>query len=69
MMSVYENTGRMGYRGHPPGAIFEASLDTRVEARGIARGNIRVIERSYPDLQPGSYTLPTGWVNSKEEGR
>lgn len=67
-MSVYQVTGRLAYRGHQPGAVFETVLDPQVEARAVARRNIRIIERSDPNLQPGSYTLPRGWANSKKEG-
>lgn len=67
-MTVYKVTGRLAYRGHQPGTVFETTLDPNAEARAIARRNIRVIEKSKPTLRPGSYTLPTGWVNSTKEG-
>ena len=46
------------YRGHRPGDLFEATLETRAEARAIGRGDIEVIERSTPSVRPGSYQLP-----------
>lgn len=57
-MSVYEVTGTRAYRGHEPGETFEANLDHRAEARAVARGAIRVKNRSKPKVKKGSYTLP-----------
>ena len=51
------------YRGHRPGDLFEAVLDDRAEARAIGRGDIVLLERITPALQPGSYRFP----NQKEE--
>lgn len=58
---VYKVTGRREYRGHQPGSTFEAVLDVNAEARAVARGDIVVLGRFTPDLEPGSYTLPDGW--------
>ena len=66
-MSLYEVTKRRSYRGHPPGSVVEMKLDEAAEARALARGDIVLIERRTPSLQPGSYTLPRGWLTSKEE--
>lgn len=57
-MSVYKVTGRTAYRGHQPGATFEATLEQRAEARALTRGSIEIVEHSTPALKPGSYTLP-----------
>lgn len=57
----YLVSGQRQYRGHQPGAIFEARLDPAVEHRAIARGAITLLERVTPDLGPGSYTLPDDW--------
>ena len=57
-MTVYRVVGQRRYRGHRPGDLFEATLETRAEARAIGRGDIEVIERSTPSVQPGSYQLP-----------
>lgn len=57
-MSVYQVTGQLDYRGHRPGTRFEATLDPRAEQRAVNRGSIRLLERSTPMLEPGSYTLP-----------
>ena len=57
-VSIYRVVGSRRYRGHRPGDLFEATLETRAEARAIGRGDIEVIERSRPSVQPGSYQLP-----------
>lgn len=54
---VYLVTGRRQYRGHEPGATFEAALDPSAEQRAVARGDITLLERVTPTLTPGSYTL------------
>jgi hypothetical protein len=66
-MSLYLVAGRLAYRGHQPGEIFQATLDPAAEERALARGDIRILERSTPSLQPGSYQLPTGWANPQQE--
>jgi hypothetical protein len=65
-MSVYKVVGSRVYRGHRPGDLFEARLDSRAEARAIGRGDIKLIERITPAVQPGSYTFPAGWLTEKE---
>lgn len=67
LLGVYEVGQRRSYRGHEPGTVFEARLDPAAETRALARGDIRLIERVTPSLQPGSYTLPPGWANQHEE--
>lgn len=57
-MSIYKVTGRAVYRGHQPGAVFEAVLDEHAEQRAFDRGTITLLERSTPKLKPGSYKLP-----------
>jgi len=64
---VYLVTGRRQYRGHSPGTTFEALLDRAAEQRAIARGDIRLIRRVTPGLEPGSYTLPAGWPPGETE--
>lgn len=59
--SLYEVTGRRAYRGHEPGTFFEAEIPPGPESRAINRGDIRLVERFVPELQPGSYRLPLGW--------
>jgi hypothetical protein len=66
-MGRYRVSGRRGYRGHLPGAVFEAYLDPRAEARAIGRGSITLLERIPADLPPGSYRLPTGWPATQDE--
>ena len=55
---VYKVVSSRRYRGHQPGDLFEARLEPRAEARAIGRGDIVLIERVTPALQPGSWTLP-----------
>ena len=55
---VYKVVGRRRYRGHRPGDLFEARLDPGAEARAIGRGDIVLIERIIPAVQPGSYRFP-----------
>jgi hypothetical protein len=64
---IYEVVGRRTYREHPPGAVFEAAMDARHEARALARGDIKKLASTTPALQPGSYTLPPGWTTKNEE--
>lgn len=57
-----------GYRGHPQGSVFVARLPAGAEARAIWRGDIEKISDLTPSLEPGSFTLPAGWLNQQEEG-
>ena len=57
-MSRYRVVGPRRYRGHQPGDLFEAQLDPRAEARAIGRGDIVLLARNVPTLQPGSYQFP-----------
>lgn len=66
---LYEVTGGRGYRGHTSGAVFEAVLDPLAESRALGRGDIRRIKRISPSIQPGTFTLPRGWLNQQEEDR
>lgn len=65
---VYEVTGSRRFRGHEPGTVFVARLETGPEARAIERGSIRLLERVTPSLRPGSYTLPDGWLEQTTQG-
>lgn len=67
MTGVYQVTGRLNFRGHVPGTIFEARLDPKAERRALLRGDIRRLAHFTPTIQPGSYTLPRGWLNQNEE--
>lgn len=64
---LYEVTGHRNIRGHQPGTRFEAVLNPLVERRAINRGDIRLIKRTTPSLQPGTYTFPLGWLKQEEE--
>lgn len=61
---VYKVTGKRIYRGHNPGTTFEALIDPAVEQRAIERGDITLLRRETPDLRPGSFRLPPGWLRS-----
>jgi hypothetical protein len=63
----YEVVGRREYRGHKPGTVFEASIESNAAGRAIQRGDLALLRISTPELQPGSYLLPDGWLN--EQGR
>jgi hypothetical protein len=68
----YRVTGKRQYRGHDPGTTFEANLDVGPEQRAIARGDIRIIRRVTPGIQPGSVRSPDGWLpvtTTGQEGR
>lgn len=56
-----------GYRGHRRGTRFEAILDPNAERRALARGDIRVVARRVPTVQPGSFELPAGWLQPQQE--
>jgi hypothetical protein len=58
---LYKVCGRRKYRGHDPGSLFEAVLQPLAEARAIRRGDIILLERITPRVQPGSYQLPRDW--------
>jgi hypothetical protein len=57
-MSFYKVIGRTPYRGHQPGATFEADLDPKAEERAIRRRAIELLSRKSPTLRDGSWTLP-----------
>lgn len=57
-MTVYRVTGTRAYRGHAPGATFEAVLTPDSEQRALKFGAIELVERSAPGIRPGSYRLP-----------
>lgn len=65
-LGLYEVTGRRAYRGHDPGTTFEARIAPGPERRAVDRGDIRLIERFTPTIQPGSLTLPAGWLTTQE---
>ena len=59
---LYRVSGRRNYRGHEPGSEFEARLDRNAERRAAARGDIQFLGHVTPELQPGSFTFPNGWL-------
>lgn len=68
-VGVYVVTGSRRYRGHEPGTEFHAKLEPGPERRAVDRGDIRVIDRIVPTIQPGSYQLPTGWLTTQQGGQ
>lgn len=66
-LGLYEVIGKRAYRGHQPGALFEARLDRNAEGRAIQRGAIRLLERIANDLLSGTYRLPDGWPPHRKE--
>lgn len=58
LVALYVVTGKLRYREHNPGDPFIAELDPEVEARALAAGAIRVIDRTPTRIEPGSWTLP-----------
>jgi hypothetical protein len=58
---LYLVSGNRDYRGNRPGEQFVARLDANAERRAIDRGDIVLLERVVPALQPGSFRLPKGW--------
>ena len=63
-MAEYEVTGKREYRGHSPGSTFEARIPPGPESRAIARGDIVRIRTVEPSIQPGSFSLPEGWLTN-----
>lgn len=63
----YEVLNPRGYRGHPAGTKFEATLEPDAERRALARGDVRIVARETPSVRPGTFTLPIGWIHSHEE--
>jgi hypothetical protein len=59
---VYEVTGRRQYRGHDPGAVFTARLNPNAEMRAVNRGDIRLLERREPTLEPQRLRIAKGWL-------
>lgn len=57
----YLVTGTRRYRGHEPGTTFEAILEPGPEGRAFQRGDIKLLRRFTPTLEPGSYLLPDDW--------
>lgn len=66
-MGEYQVVGRREYRGHQPGTVFEARLESTAAARAIVRGDIRLIRVVEPQIQPGSWELPDGWLEQGKE--
>jgi len=63
----YRVIGKSAYRGHEPGTEFIARLERVAEGRALRRGSIELLERFLPSLEPGSYSLPEGWLCQPNE--
>ena len=61
---IYEVTPGHTYRGHQAGEQFEARMDRAAEPRAVKRGVIRLIDTLTPEIRPGSYVFPSGWLVS-----
>jgi hypothetical protein len=61
----FEVVGRREYRGWLTGQVFEDRLDRPSTKRAVARGDLRFVRTVEPQLQSGSYRLPTGWVSKQ----
>lgn len=59
---TYEVTENHTYRGHSSGTVFEGRIDRNAERRAVSRGVIRFLGFVTPELVPGSYTFPEGWL-------
>jgi hypothetical protein len=64
---LYRVSGTRAYRGHEPGTEFQARLERNAEQRAIARGDIILLDRLTPALEPGSWQLPLP-THATEEG-
>ena len=64
-MGEYKVVGKREYRGHAPGEIFEARIDRAAAVRAVARGDIRLLRMVVPVIQPGTWTLPDGWLSKQ----
>jgi hypothetical protein len=63
---LFEVTGHFNYRGHKRGERFESRITPPIE-RGVARGNIVMLQEIIPDVPPG-YVI-RGWPPGRSGGR
>jgi hypothetical protein len=66
-MSSYRVKGPLSYRGHQPGEVFQARLNSDAERRAVGRGSIEILDTTPPGLVPGSYRPPDGWDHNTSE--
>ena len=66
IFGLYRVTGRRVYRGHAPGMTFTAKLPPEAERRAVYRGDIALLQRIIPALQPDSFRFPEGWLPSRK---
>ena len=60
----YQVVGDRAYDGHEPGEVFEERAGRGMDTRAVARGAIRLVRVVEPEIQPGSYRLPEGWLSN-----
>lgn len=64
-MGFYRVVGSRRYRGHEPGTEFGARLKPLAEARAIGRGDLELLERIEPTIEPGTFRLPRNWSSTE----
>ena len=57
--------GDKPYFDHQPGELFQEREGRGVDRRAVARGAIRFVRVVTPEIQPGSYSLPEGWLSTQ----
>jgi len=66
---LYRVTGKRSYRGHEPGEEFWALLDRNAETRALARGDIVLLDRLIPRVEPDSFVFPDDWLSDAKRVR
>jgi hypothetical protein len=61
-VGLYRVVGKRAYRGHAPGVEFWARLDVNAERRALDRGDIVLLERLIPRVEPDSFVFPDDWL-------
>jgi hypothetical protein len=62
-------TGYRAYRGHIHGDEFVARLAPGVERRAMQRGDIELVQRIDPSIDPDRLTFPDGWLDQPNPTR
>lgn len=62
LIGHYRVVGKRAYRKHEPGTEFWARLDVNAERRAIDRGDIVLLDRLIPRVEPGSFVFPDDWL-------
>lgn len=64
-LAEYQVIGGRSYYDHKPGELFQEREGRAVDVRAVARGAIRFVRVVTPEIQPGSYSLPEGWLSKQ----